>query len=75
MAVEVIFIPVIFKLVNVDEKDLYKNKSWEERKKIIPKMVKYAIKNGNKPAARKFNTYPSTVRRWVKEYKKNGKIF
>ena len=56
-------------MYNVDEKELFKNKSKEEKLKIIPNMVEYAIKYGNKPAARYFNTYPSTVRRYVNEYK------
>ncbi len=62
-----------FKLYNVNKKDLYNNKNKEEKEKLIPKMVEYALHYGNKPAARYFNTYPSTVRRWVKKYKTNGK--
>ena len=62
-----------FKLYNVDEKDLYNKKSKSEKEKILLDMVLYAIKYGNKPAARYYNTYPSTVRRWVKKYKEEGK--
>ena len=62
-----------FKLYNIDEKDLYNNKSKQEKQSILLDMVEYALKYGNKPAARYFNTYPSTVRRWVKKYKEKGK--
>ena len=67
-----IIIPTEFRLYNVDENSLFKNKTQEEKLKIIPKMVEYALKYGNKPAARHFNTYPSTVRRYVNLYKKKG---
>lgn len=62
-----------FRLYNVEEKDLYQNKSKEEKEKILLEMVEYALKYGNKPAARYYNTYPSTVRRWVNKYKEKGK--
>ncbi|MBQ9072380.1 MAG: helix-turn-helix domain-containing protein [Bacilli bacterium] len=62
-----------FRLYDVDEKDLYENKTKEEKEAILLDMVEYALKYGNKPAARYYNTYPSTVRRWVKKYKENGK--
>ncbi len=62
-----------FKLYDVEEKDLYKNKSKEEKEKILLDMVNYALKYGNKPAARYYKTYPSTVRRWLKIYKEKGK--
>lgn len=65
--------PTEFKLYNVEEKDLYKNKSRKEKEKILMDMVEFALKYGNKPAARQFNTYPSTVRRWVNKYKEKGK--
>lgn len=65
--------PTKFKLYCVDEKDLYKNKTKVEKEKIIIEMVDYALKYGNKPAARYYNTYPSTVRRWVKKYKEKEK--
>lgn len=61
-----------FKLYNVEEKDLYKNKSKEERQAILLEMVEYALKHGNKPAARYYNTCPKTVRRWVNIYKEFG---
>ena len=32
----------------------------------------YALKYGNKPAARKYFTYPSTIRNWVKRYNEFG---
>lgn len=62
-----------FKLYDVEEKDLYKNKSKEEKEKILLDVVNYALKYGNKPAARYYKTYPSTVRRWLKIYKEKGK--
>lgn len=54
-----------FHLYNVDKKDLYKNKSKNEKELIRIEMVKYASLYGIKPAARKYNTYPKTVRKWV----------
>ena len=53
---------------DIEEKDLYVNKSEEEKKEIRILAVKYAIKHGNKPAARKFNTYPSSIRNWRKKF-------
>ena len=64
--------PTEFRLYNVDEKDLYKKKSKQEKEQILLEMVEYALKYGNKPAARYYNTYPSTVRRWVNKYKVGG---
>ena len=61
-----------FMLYNVDEKDLFRNQTRSEREKKLIEMVNYAIKYGNKPAARKYNTYPSTGRRWVKIYNEFG---
>ena len=54
------------------EEELYKNKTKEEKEKILPELIDYAKKHGNKPAARKYKTYPSTVRRWVKMYDEYG---
>lgn len=34
-------------------------------------MVKYALKNGIKPASRQFQTTVKTVKKWVKRYKRN----
>jgi transposase len=34
-------------------------------------LVRYALKNGIKPAARIFNTTPKTVRKWVVRWKNN----
>ena len=62
-----------FKLYNINKQEMYKNKSKEEREKMLIDIVEYALKYGNKPAARYYNTYPSTVRRWVKVYKEKGK--
>ncbi len=64
--------PTEFKLYVENKEDLFQNKSREEKAKIIPEMVEYAIKHGNKPAARYYNTYPSTVRRWVRIYEEKG---
>ena len=60
--------PTPFFIIYKDEDELYKNKTKEEKEKILPKLVEYAKTHGNKPAARKYRTYPSTVRRWVKLY-------
>lgn len=61
--------PTEYILQYTDEKQLLKNKTKDEKEKILPELVQYAIKYGNKPAARKYFTYPSTVRRWVRKYK------
>lgn len=63
--------PYFLKYDNEDE--LYKNKTKEEKEKILPEMIEYALIHGNKPTARKYRTYPSTVRRWVRIYKEYGK--
>ena len=55
-----------------DEKQLFKNKTREEREKLLPELVEYALQYGNKPAARKYFTYPSTVRSWVRKYNEFG---
>jgi len=62
-----------FMLYNVDEKDLYKNKSKEEKEAMLYDMVQTALEIGIKPTARMFNTYPGTVRKWVNKYKEGGK--
>ena len=64
--------PTEFRLYDVKDEDLYKNRSIEEKEKILFEMVQYAKKRGFKPAARKYNTYPSTVRRWAKKYDEGG---
>lgn len=61
-----------FMLYNVEEKDLFKNKPKEEREKLLYEMVCYAKKYGKKPAARKYNTYPATIRKWVNKYEEFG---
>lgn len=65
--------PTEFKLYNVEKGDLFDNKSKIEKEEILLEMVECAIKYGYKPTARKYKTYPSTVRRWVKVYKQYGK--
>lgn len=62
-----------FRLYNVQEKDLYANKTKEERKILQKEMVKMAKERGIKPTARYFNTYPSTVRRYLKKYEEMEK--
>lgn len=64
--------PTEFTLKDIKKKDLYQKKTKSEREKLLIEMVEYALKYGNKPAARYFNTYPSTVRRWVKIYNEEG---
>lgn len=61
-----------YRLYNVEKKDMYYKKSPEEREKILLEMVQMALEKGFKPTARKYNTYPSTVRRWVKKYQEGG---
>lgn len=61
-----------FKLYNVSDEDLYKNKTPEKKAKIRIEMVKMAKERGIKPTARYFNTYPSTVRRAIKTYEEKG---
>jgi len=61
-----------FKLYDVTKEELYANKSKQEREKLRYEMVMMALERGNKPTARYYNTYPSTVRRWVRIYKMKG---
>ncbi len=61
-----------FKLYNVKKEELYANKSKKEKEDLRYEMVMMALERGNKPTARYYNTYPSTVRRWVKIYKEKG---
>lgn len=62
-----------FKLYNVDKEDLYVNKTKEEKLSIQIEMAKMALERGIKPTARYFNTYPPTVRRYLKKYKEKIK--
>lgn len=64
--------PTEYVLNYTNEKELFKNKTKEEKEKILPELVEYALKYGNKPAARKYFTYPSTIRNWVKKYQEFG---
>ena len=52
---------------------MYSSKSIEEKNDIRRKMVEEAKIRGVKPTARKYNTYPSTVRRWIKRFEENNK--
>lgn len=51
-----------------DESLLFVNKSEEEKKEIIPKMVEYAQEWTIKKTARMFYTTPKTVRYYLKKY-------
>ena len=61
-----------FTLDHVSKKDLYVNQSRADKEKLRYEMVQMALVKGNKPAARYYKTYPSTVRRWVKRYQEYG---
>lgn len=61
-----------FKLYNVDDEDLYRNKSPKEKFEIRKQMIIMAKERGIKPTARYFNTYPSTVRRIIRLYNEKG---
>ena len=62
-----------FKLYNVEKKDLYVNKTKEEKEALHEDIVKMAKIRGIKPTARYFNTYPATVRRILKKYGHDNK--
>ena len=62
-----------FKLYNTDKNERYANKSQNEKEKIRAEMVKMALERGIKPTARYFNTYPITVRKWVRIYQEQQK--
>ena len=64
--------PTDFKLYDVKEEDLFANKTDEEKEKLLYPMVENALKYGIKPTAREFNTYPGTVRRWLKKSQEGG---
>ena len=57
-----------FRLYNVSDSDLYRNKTKEEKKELEPKIVEMAKVRGIKPTARYFNTYPATVRRIIQKF-------
>ena len=57
-----------FRLYNVSDSDLYRNKTKEEKKELEPKIVEMAKERGIKPTARYFNTYPATVRRIIQKF-------
>ena len=61
-----------FKLYNVDDEDLYRNKSPKEKFEIRKQMIVMAKERGIKPTARYFNTYPATVRRIIRLYNEKG---
>lgn len=61
-----------FKLYNVNDEDLYRNKSPKEKFEIRKKMIVMAKERGIKPTARYFNTYPATVRRIIRLYNEKG---
>ena len=61
-----------FKLYNVDDEDLYRNKSPKEKFEIRKQMIVMAKERGIKPTARYFNTYPATGRRIIRLYNEKG---
>ena len=61
-------------LYYIDEKDLYKNQTKEKKAQLEPEIVKMAKERGIKPTARYFYTYPSTIRRIVKQYENKQKM-
>lgn len=61
-----------FKLYNVNDEDLYRNKSPKEKFEIRKQMVVMSKERGIKPTARYFNTYPATVRRIIRLYNEKG---
>lgn len=65
--------PTEFRLYGIEKENLYGHKTKKERESILYEMVQYALQNGIKPAARKYNTYPTTIRRWIQKYKEGGK--
>ncbi|MBQ6687112.1 MAG: helix-turn-helix domain-containing protein [Bacilli bacterium] len=64
--------PTEFVLYNASEDKLFENKSKKEKEQILPEMVRDALIYGYKPVARKYYTYPATVRRWVRIYQEYG---
>lgn len=61
-----------FKLYNVNDEDLYRNKSPKEKFEIRKQMIAMAKEREIKPTARYFNTYPATVRRIIRLYNEKG---
>ena len=61
-----------FKLYNVDDEDLYRNKSPKEKFEIRKQMIVMVKERGIKPTARYFNTYPATVSRIIRLYNEKG---
>lgn len=61
-----------FKLYNVNDEDLYRNKSPKEKFEIRKQMIVMAKERGIKPTARYFNTYPAIVRRIIRLYNEKG---
>lgn len=61
-----------FKLYNVDDEDLYRNKSPKEKFEIRKQMIVMAKERKIKPTAGYFNTYPATVRRIIRLYNEKG---
>jgi len=44
----------------------------ENRYQFRYELVKFALKNGKKAAAREYRTNPSVVRKWIKRYQLEG---
>ena len=65
---------VEYKIYYTDERDLFVNKTKEEKDKLRPPKAKMAKERGIKPTARYFYTYPSTVRRILRKYEENKNL-
>lgn len=65
---------VEYKIYYTDERDLFVNKTKEEKDKLRPQIAKMAKERGIKPTARYFYTYPSTVRRILRRYEENKNL-
>lgn len=61
-----------FSLNGVPKSKLYDRQSLKKKYRLRYEMVMMALERGNKPAARYYHTYPSTVRRCVKRYPEEG---
>ena len=58
-----------FKLYNVNDEDLYRNKSPKEKFEIRKQMIVMAKERGIKPTARYFNTYPGILNGYFRRKK------
>jgi len=56
----------------MDYYEVYQNK--EQITDVRRAMVKYAMKNGVKPTARKFKTTVKTVKAWLKRFREGSHV-